>query len=130
MSETLASQIEKETEATEALAVKCGLAPDDIGKIHKAKKTLAEFQPKNRIERMAKRSLEDLFSSKPNKKDAGRPWRISVAERQKLHKRADEMLAAGAEKDEIVVEFAEEFGLRLSYVRRILEDRHPAQDKS
>jgi hypothetical protein len=78
VSETLASYIEKERKAAEVLAVKCGLTTNDIGKIHEAKKNLAAFKPKNRMERMAKRSLEELLSSKPSKKDAGRPSRISV----------------------------------------------------
>lgn len=130
VSETLASYIEKERKATEALAVKCGLTTNDIGKIHEAKKNLAAFKPKDRMERMAKRSLEELLSSKPSKKDSGRPSRISVVERKELRQIANKMLAAGAKRDEIVAEFAEEFGLRLSYVQRILEDRNRPQDKS
>ena len=130
VSETLASQIEKEHEASETLAMKCGLTKNDIGKIHQAKKELVAFQPQNRSERMAKRSLEELLSSKPGKKDAGRPSRISVAERKELRQRAHNMLATGAKRDEIVAEFAEEYGLGLSYVRRILEDRNRPQDKS
>jgi hypothetical protein len=130
VSETLASQFEKEREATEALAVKCGLARNDLGKILEAKKNLAAFQPTNRMERMAKRALEGLLSSKPAKKEAGRPSRISAAERQELRQRADEMLAAGCKRNEIVAEFAEEYGLGLSYVRRIIEDRRQSQDKS
>lgn len=130
VSETLTSQLERELEAIEVLAVKCGLAKNEIGKIHQAKRNLATFQPQNRTERMAKRALEELLSSKPSKKDAGRPSRISVMERQELRQRADQMLAAGSKRDEIVAEFAEEYGLGLSYVRRILEDRHRAQDKS
>lgn len=130
VSETIASQIEKEQEAIETLAMKCGLTTNDIGKIHQAKQKLAAFQPINRIERMAKRSLEELLSSKPSKKDAGRPSRISVMERKELRQRANKMLAVGAKKDEIVAEFAEEYGLGLSYVQRILEDRNRTQDKS
>lgn len=124
VSETLSSQFEKELAATEVLATKCGLARDDLSKILEAKKRLAAFQPANRMERMAKRALEALLSSKPNKKEAGRPSRISAEERQKLRQRMDEMLAAGLERNEIVAAFAEEYGLGLSYVRRILEDRH------
>ena len=130
VSETLASQFEKERRATEALAVKYGLARNDLGKILQAKKSLAAFQPTNRMERMAKRALESLLSSKPGKKEAGRPSRISAAERQELCQRADEMLSAGRKRNEIVAEFAEEYGLRLSYVRRIIEDRRRAQDES
>ena len=127
VSEMLASQLEREREAIEALAVKCGLAKNEIDKIYQAKRNLAAFQPQNRMERMAKRALEDLLSSKPSKKDAGRPSRISVMERQELRQRADQMLAAGSKRDEIVAEFAEEYGLGLSYVRRILEDRRHAK---
>ena len=72
---------------------------------------------------MAKRGLESLFSSKPPKKEAGRPSRISAAERQQLRHRAEEMKAAGGSRDDIVAQFCEEYGLGLSYVRRILEDR-------
>jgi hypothetical protein len=111
--------LKKEREATEALAVKCGLTQNDLGKIFQAKKNLAAFQPTNRMERMAKRALESLLSSKPSKREGGRPGRILAAERQELRQRADEMLAAGRTRNEIVVEFAEEYGLRLSYVRRI-----------
>jgi hypothetical protein len=130
VSETLASQFEKEREATEALAVKCGFTRNDFSKILQAKKNLAAFQPTNRMERMAKRALEGLLSSKLEKKEAGRPSRISAAERQELHERKDEMLGAGRSRNEIVAEFAEEYGLGLSYVRRILEDRRHTQDKS
>jgi len=113
VSETLASQFEKEREATPALAAKIGLTKKDIDKILQAKKNIATFQPKNRLERMAKRALEDLLSSN-RKKVAGRPSRISVVERHELRQRADEMLAAGTEREEIVAEFAEEYGLGLS----------------
>jgi hypothetical protein len=130
VSETLASQIEKEQEAIEILAVNCGLTKNDIGKIRQAKTKLAAFQPTNRMERMAKRSLEELLSSKSSKKDSGRPSRISVVERTELRQRTNKMLAAGAKRDEIVAEFAEEYGLRLSYLQRILEDRNRPQDKS
>jgi len=130
VSETFASQFEKESAAIKALAVKCGLARNDLGKILEAKKNLATFQPTNRMERMAKRALEGLLSSNPRKKEAGRPSRISATERQELRQRADEMLPAGRKRNDIVVEFAEEYGLRLSYVRRILEDRRRAPDKS
>jgi hypothetical protein len=130
VSETLASQFEKEREATEALAVKCGLTRNDLGKILQAKKNVAAFQPTNRMERMAKRALENLLSSKPGKKEAGRPSKISAAERPELRQRAEEMLSAGRKRNEIVAEFAEEYGLGLSCVRRILEDRRQAQDKS
>ncbi len=123
VSDALASQFEKERKATEALAVKCGLTPNDFGKILEAKRKLASFQPSNRMERMAKRGLEYLFSSKPPKKEAGRPSRISAAERQQLRQRAEEMKAAGRSRDDIVAQFCEEYGLGLSYVRRILEDR-------
>lgn len=129
VSETLAAQFEKEREATEALAVKCGLMRNDIGKIFQAKKNVAAFHPTNRLERIAKRALEDLFYAKPRKKEPGRPGRISSTERQELRVRADLMLAAGLKRNEIVTEFAEEYGLGLSYVRRILEDRS-AQDES
>ena len=123
VSETVASQFEKERQVTEALAVKIGLTQKDVGKILQAKKNLAAFQPTNRMERLAKRALEGLFFSKPGKKEGGRPSRISAAERQELRQRADGMLAAGRDRNEIVAEFAEEYGLGLSYVRRILEDR-------
>lgn len=130
MSETLAAQFEEERESTEALAMKCGLTRNDLGKIPQAKKNVVAFQPTNRMERMAKRALEDLFYSKPRKKEPGRPGRISSTERQELRVRADQMLAAGLKRNEIVAEFAEEYGLELSYVRRILEDRSQARDKS
>ena len=99
-------------------------------KVLEAKKRLAAFQPKNRMERMAKRALEGLLSLKPGKKEAGRPSRISAEERQELRQRAAGMLAAGRTRNETVAEFAEEYGLGLSYVRRILEDRRRARDKS
>lgn len=129
VSEKLASQFEKEREATEALAIKCGLAPKDFGKILEAKKKLASFQPLNHLERWAKRALEGLLSSKPPKKEIGRPSRISAVEREQLRQRADEMIFAGRKRNEIVAEFAEEYGLGLSYVRRILEDRHEPEGK-
>ena len=87
-------------------------------------------QPTNRMERMAKQGLEVLLFSKPAKKEAGRPIRISAEERRELRQRADELLLAGRNRNEIVVEFAEEYGLRLSYVRRIIEDRNDTRDKS
>ncbi|MHB8411056.1 MAG: cytochrome c-type biogenesis protein [Candidatus Acidiferrales bacterium] len=130
VSETLASQFEKERKVTDSLAAKCGLTKKDLGKIFEAKKKLGAFQPANHLEQMAKRALEGLLSSKPRKKVAGRPSRISAAERQELRQRADEMIAAGRKRNEIVAQFAEEYGLGFSYVRRILEDRLKQKEKS
>jgi hypothetical protein len=117
VSDALASEFNKEREATDSLAAKFGLTRKDLGKIFEAKRKLAAFQPSNRMERMAKRG-----------KEAGRPSRISAEERQQLRARATEMKAAGRSRDEIVAQFAEEYGLGLSYVRRILEDRHEAEE--
>lgn len=128
VSNALASEFNKECEATDALAAKFGLTKKDLGKIFEAKRKLAAFQPSNRMERMAKRGLENLFSSNPRTKEVGRPSRISTEERQQLRARATEMKAAGRGRDEIVAQFAEEYGLGLSYVRRILQDRHEAEE--
>ncbi len=130
VSEKLAAQFEREREATEALTVKCGLAPKDFGKILEAKKKLAAFQPSNHLERLAKRALEGLLSSKPHKKEAGRPSRISAAEREQLRQRAHAMRLAGRKRSEIVAEFGEEYGLGFSYVRRILEDQPKSKEQS
>ena len=128
VSDALASQFDKEREATDALAAHCGLTKKDLGKIFEAKKKLAAFQPSNHMERMAKRALEHLLFSKPTTKEVGRPKRISAEERQQLRERADKMKAAGLSRDEIVAQFAEEYGLGLSYARRILEDRRGADE--
>jgi len=127
VSDALASEFDKEREATDVLAAKFGLTKKDLGKIFEAKRKLAAFQPSNRMERIAKCGLENMFSSKPRTKGLGRPSRISAEERQQLRARAIEMKAAGKSRDEIVAQFAEEYGLGLSYVRRILEDRHEAE---
>lgn len=123
VSEELAAEFDRQREAMEALAAKIGLSNKDLDKIWQAKRQLAKFQPSNRMERMAKRGLESLFSGKPPKKEAGRPTRISAADRQEMRVRATELQATGKPRDEIVAQFAEEYELGLSYVRRILEDR-------
>lgn len=123
VSETTASQFDKEREATEALAIKCGLAPSDLWKIVEARKKLGAYKPSSHLEQIAKRGLESLLYAKPRKKEAGRPSRISAAERQQMRERADELIGAGQKRGDVVMQFAEEYGLRLSYVRRILEDR-------
>jgi transposase len=123
VSDALAVEFDRQREAMEALAAKIGLSYKDLDKIWQAKRQLAKFRPSNRMERMAKRGLESLFSAKPPKKEAGRPSRISAEERQEMRARATEMQAAGKSRDEIVAQFAEEYELGLSYVRRILEDR-------
>lgn len=123
VSDALAAEFDRQIEAMEALAAKLGLSKKDLDKIWQAKRQLAKFQPSNRMERISKRALESLFSGKPPKKEAGRPSRISAEERQEMRARAAEMQAAGKSRDEIVAQFAEEYELGLSYVRRILEDR-------
>ena len=127
VSDTLACKLDKEGEAVTSLAEQCGLTPDDLDKIFKAKKRLASFNPSNHIERMAKRGLVTLFSLKEQAKSAGRPKRISAEERRQLRQRADEMKAAGRSRDDIVAQFCEEHELHFSYVRRILEDRRKAE---
>lgn len=123
VSDSLAREFDRQREALETLAAKFGLSGKDLGKIPEVKRQLAKFQPSNRMERLAKRGLESLFSSKPPKKEAGRPSRISAAERQGMRARAIEMEAAGKTRKEIAMQFAEEYELGLSYVLRILEDR-------
>jgi transposase len=130
VSDALASAFDKQREAVESLAAKIGLTKRDLLKILEAKRKLAAFQPSNRMERLAKRGLESMFSSKPPKKEAGRPSRISAEERQEMRVRAMEMRAAGKSRDEIVAQLAEEYELRLSYVRRILEDRPKPENRS
>jgi len=129
VSDVLASQFDKERKATDALAAKCGLTKKDLGKIFEAKKKLAAFQPSNHLERLAKRALEGLLSSKPRTKEVGRPKRIAAEERQQLRERADKMKAVGRSRDEIAAQFPEEYGLGLTYVRRILEDRRKPEEK-
>lgn len=123
VSEALASNFDKESEAVTSLAEQCGLTPDDLSKIQEAKKRLASFNPSIHTEPMAKRGLESLFSLKGQAKSAGRPKRISAKERRQLRQRADKLKAAGQSRDDIVAQFSEEYELHLSYVRRILEDR-------
>ena len=129
VSDAIASQFDKERKATDDLAAKCGLSKKDLGKIFEAKMKLAAFQPSTHMERMAKRALEGLLSSKPRTKEVGRPRRIAAEERQQLRQRADEMKAAGRSRNEIVAQFSEEYGLGFSYVRRILEDRREAEQE-
>lgn len=128
VSEALATEFEKELEAAEALAAKCGLSKEDINKIFRAKKKLTEFQPKNRLERLAKRGLESMLFGIAQKKEAGRPKRITAEDRQQMRQRADELRIPGCTRSEIVSQLAEEYGLGLSYVRRILEDRYKTKE--
>lgn len=130
VSDSLAREFDRQREAVEGLAAKFRLSGKDLDRIWEAKKQLDKFRPTNRMERMAKQGLESLFSSKPPKKEVGRPSRISAAERQELRQRAGEMIAAGRKRNEIVVQFAEEYGLGLSYVRRILEGRPKSEEQS
>lgn len=123
VSDALASYFDKERDAFISLAERCGLTSDDVNKIQEAKKRLALFDPLDHTERVAKRGLESLFSLKNRAKGAGRPKRISAEERRQLRQRADKLKASGQTRDDIVAEFSEEFELRHSYVRRILEDR-------
>lgn len=123
VSDILATQFEEERKATEALAAKCGLEPADLTKIVEARMKLAAYQPSGRLDQIAKHGLESLFYPKPRRKEAGRPSRISATERQQLRQRGDQLIAAGQKREDIIAQFAEEYGLRLSYVRRILEDR-------
>ena len=123
VSDTLAAQFDRDTNATISLAEKCGLTLDDLAKFHEASKKLASFNPTNRAERLAKQALETLFSSKAGAKGAGRPKRISAEERQQMRERAGKMQAAGQNRRDIVAQFSEEYDLRRSYIRRILEDR-------
>ena len=106
------------------LAAQCGLNEADLDKIWEAKKRLAFFNPSNHTERIAKRALESLFRLQASKKKAGRPGRISAEERRELRQRAKVLEAGGQSRRDIVAQFAEEYELRYSYVRRILEDRH------
>jgi len=130
VSEALASKFNKEREATDALAAKLGFSGEDLGRIVEAKRQLAKFQPSNRLERIAKRGLETVFSYPPSKKEAGRPSRISAQERQELRTRAREMLGAGKTRREIESQFAEEYELGLSYVRRIIEDNPKLKEQN
>lgn len=123
VSETTAAQFDKQREAAEALAIKCGLEPADLSKIIEARKRLAAYKPSSHLEQIAKRGLESLLYPKPRKKEAGRPGRISSAERQQMRQRADALITAGQKRNDVVAQLAEEYELRLSYVRRILEDR-------
>lgn len=123
VSNALASHFDKEREVFKTVAAKCGLTDKDLNRLIEAKKKLAAFQPSNHLERLAKRGLEAALSYKPQKKEVGKPNRIIAKERQQLRERAQKMKAAGQKRNEIVHEFAEEYGLQLSYVRRILEDR-------
>jgi hypothetical protein len=129
VSDTLAAQFDRDTNATISLAEKCGLTLDDLVKFHEASKKLASFTPANRTERLAKRALETLFSSKAGAKGAGRPKRISAEERQQMRERADKLEAAGQNRQDIVAQFSEEYDLRRSYIRRILEDRRKSKEK-
>jgi len=123
VSDALASQFQKEREAVISLAKQCGLTSDDLDKIYDLKEKLAEYHPSDHTGRMAKRALGTLFSSKGYSMGAGRPKRISTDERRQLRERAEKMEGAGQNRREIVAQFSEEYELRLSYVRRILEDR-------
>lgn len=130
VSQTMASKFNREREATDALAAKFGLSREELGRIVEAKRQLAKFQPSNRLERIAKRGLETLFSYPTSKKEAGRPSRISAQERQDLRTRARDMLAAGKTRHEIESQFAEEYELGLSYVRRIIEDNPRVKEQT
>ena len=128
ISQELAIEFDKQGEASKDLAAKLGLSNKELSKIYEAKRQLAKFQPTNRRERMAKRTLENLFFSKAPKKQTGRPSRITAEDRQQMRIRAAELKASGKTRDEIAAQFAEEYELGFSYVRRILEDR-PKQEK-
>ena len=122
-SETVSSEFNRQREAIDALAVKFGLDENDLARIVEAKRQLANCQPSNRMERIAKHGLESLFSGPPPKKHAGRPSRITAGERQELRARARAMRIAVKTRREVVIELAEEYELRPSYLRRILGDR-------
>ena len=47
-----------------------------------------------------------------------------------MRERAAEMEAAGQNRQDIVAQFSEEYDLRRSYIRRILEDRRKPEEKS
>lgn len=123
VSDALGTKFDTEREATNALAAELGFSEKDLGKMVDAKRNLAKFQPSNRTERIAKRGLESLFYSKAPKKGAGRPSKILAVERQEMRARATHLQAAGQGREEVVSQLAEEYGLGLSYTRRILEDR-------
>jgi len=61
VSDALASNFEKEGEASISLAERCGLRQDELNKIQDARKRLACFNPSNHTEQTAKRGLENLF---------------------------------------------------------------------
>jgi hypothetical protein len=124
VSDSFASQYKEEREAIASLAAQCGLNQGELDKILEAKKKLASFTPSNHTERIAKRALESLFKLQASKKKAGRPERISAEERRELRQRAKLLETGGKSRSDIVAQFAEEYELRLSYIRRILEDRH------
>jgi hypothetical protein len=128
VSDTLASQFQRESEVVASLAERCGLTSDDLDKIQEAKKKLAQYHPTDHTGRRAKRALETLFSSKAHTKEAGRPKRISAEERRELRQRANKMEVAGQNRSDIVAQFSEEYELRPSYVRRILEDHSKAEE--
>lgn len=120
VNESFARQYKEERKAVASLAAHCGLNQSDLDKIQEKKEKLAAFIPSNHLERTAKRALESLLKLPVKKKQAGRPGRISAEERKELRRRAKALESSGQTRNNIVAQFAEEYELRYSYVRRIL----------
>lgn len=124
VSSEAASRLDADKKSFMALAKKCGLRLADLHRIVAARRTLRAFRPSNFNERRAVRELQKLLSPEPPKKQRGRPGRITAEDRLQIRADARQLKQEGKSPDEIVGALAETYELRLSYARRILEDRN------
>jgi hypothetical protein len=122
ISEEAARHFDADRDAFVEIAKRCGLSERDLLRITEAKVRLNAFRPANYYERRAALGLSAFLGGDIPKKKAGRPVRVTAADRDAMHQEADELRQQGKTTRQIVRALSQKYELRLSYTKRILED--------
>jgi hypothetical protein len=122
ISKEAAGRFDTDRKAFVELAKQCGLSEDDLLRITEAKRRLGALRAATYDERRAVRGLREFLNSERPKKERGRPGKITVEDRLRMHAEADQLRQEGKTASEIVRALAQRYELRYSYAKRILED--------
>jgi hypothetical protein len=123
ISEEAARHFDADREALVEIAKRCGLSERDLLRINRAKARLNALHPADYYERRAAFGLRAFLGCAIPEKKAGRPGRVTAEDRDAMHQEADELRQQGKTTRQIVRALSQKYELRLSYTKRILEDR-------
>jgi hypothetical protein len=117
-----ANRFETDRKANVELARHLGLSEEDLFRITEAKRRLNAFRPMNFDQRRAAQGLRALLTCDRPTRQRGRPGRVTAADRIQMHQDANQLKQEGKTPAQIVRALSQRYELRISYVKRILED--------